>query len=140
MSDFIPNPPPKPASYLDAEFWAHCAAGRLAFQCCLECDTWRHIPRFMCAHCGSDQWEWRESSGRGEIYTWTICYMPMSRHFETIFPYAALVVTMEEGVRITAGLRDLDLDDLKIGLPVEVIFEPLDNGAQLPFFRPRTSA
>ena len=138
MSDFIPNPAPQPTSYLDEQFWAHCANGVLAFQCCSDCETWRHFPRFMCAKCGSDQWEWRKSSGRGEIYTWTICYMPMSREFETIFPYAVLVVEMEEGVRITAGLRDLAFKELAINLHVEVIFEPLADGARLPFFRPRS--
>ncbi|MFT4561730.1 MAG: putative OB-fold protein [Gammaproteobacteria bacterium] len=139
MSEFIPNPPPRPVTYLDEEFWQHCATGKLGFQCCEQCGTWRHIPRFMCAKCGSDEWAWRESSGRGEVYTWTVCYMPMSREFETIFPYAVLVVEMEEGVRITAGLRDLDYEELSIGLPVEVIFEPLADGTQLPFFRPRRS-
>jgi uncharacterized OB-fold protein len=139
MSEFIPNPPPRPVTYLDEEFWQHCATGKLGFQCCEQCGTWRHIPRFMCAKCGSDEWAWRESSGRGEVYTWTVCYMPMSREFETRFPYAVLVVEMEEGVRITAGLRDLDYEELSIGLPVEVIFEPLADGTQLPFFRPRRS-
>lgn len=137
MSEFIPNPAPRPTSYLDEQFWAHCAKGMLGFQRCLECGTWRHIPRFMCANCGSDAWDWRESSGRGEVYTWTVCYMPMSSEFETTFPYAVLVVEMEEGVRITAGLRELDYEELSIGLPVEVVFEPLANGDQLPFFRPR---
>ena len=136
MSEFIPNPPPRPVTYLDEQFWQHCATGKLG---CEQCGTWRHIPRYMCAKCGSDEWAWRESTGRGEVYTWTVCYMPMSREFETIFPYAVLVVEMEEGVRITAGLRELDYQELSIGLPVEVVFEPLADGTQLPFFRPRRS-
>ena len=137
MSQFIPNPAPRPKSYLDEQFWEHCAHGVLCFQCCSECETWRHIPRFLCANCGSEKWEWRRSSGRGEIYTWTVCYMPMSPEFEQVFPYAVLVVEMEEGVRITAGLRGLGYDDLKMGLSVEVIFEPLEGGGALPFFQPR---
>jgi uncharacterized OB-fold protein len=137
MSDFIPNPAPRPKSYLDEQFWEHCANGVLGFQVCNACGTWRHIPRFMCAKCGSHEWGWRESSGRGEVYTWTVCYMPMSPEFDGIFPYAVLVVEMEEGVRITAGLRDMDYQDLAIGLPVEVVFEPLESGVKLPFFRPR---
>ena len=51
MSELIPNPPPRPVSILDAEFWDHCANGVLAFQRCSDCGTWRHIPRFMCASC-----------------------------------------------------------------------------------------
>ena len=62
--------------------------------------------------------------------------MPMSKEFEKDFPYAVLVVEMEEGVRITAGLKDMDYKDLKIDLPVEVVFEPLESGGKLPFFRP----
>ena len=137
MSDVIPNPTPRPTNYLDEQFWGHCANGILCFQCCTECETWRHIPRFMCARCGSENWGWRQSRGRGTVYSWTVCHMPMSREFEQIFPYAVLVVEMEEGVRITAGLRGMDYTDLKIGLPVEVVFETLEGGGKLPFFRPR---
>ncbi len=137
MSEFITNPAPRPTNYLDEQFWANCANGKLSFQCCLECATWRHIPRFMCAKCGSDKWDWRQSSGRGVIYSWTICHMPMSREFETVLPYAVLIVELEEGVRITAGLRELAHQDLTLDLPVEVVFEPLAGGGALPFFRPR---
>ncbi len=136
-TQFIPNPAPRPTNYLDEQFWENCAKKILSFQCCHDCETWRHIPRFMCAKCGSANWGWRESHGRGTIYTWTVCHMPMSAHFEKDFPYAVLVVDMEEGVRITAGLRGLDYRELKIGLPVEVVFEPLKEGGYLPFFRPR---
>lgn len=139
MSEFIPNPAPRPTNYLDEQFWGHCADEILCFQCCVSCETWRHIPRFMCASCGSAEWGWRQSNGRGEVYSWTVCHMPMSSEFDKIFPYAVLVVEMEEGVRITAGLRDMDYQDLKVGLPVEVVFEPMENGGKLPFFRPRTA-
>ncbi|MBV1884149.1 MAG: OB-fold domain-containing protein [Pseudomonadales bacterium] len=134
---FIPNPPPRPNHYLDEQFWENCRNHVLAFQCCTSCETWRHIPRFMCAKCGSPDWEWRQSSGKGIIYSWTVVHKPMTPHFESIFPYAALVVEMEEGVRITAGLQDLDLDKIEMDLPVEVVFETLENGAVLPFFVPR---
>lgn len=137
MSTYIPNPPPRPVNFLDEQFWAHCADGVLGFQCCDDCGSWRHIPRYMCAQCGSDQWSWRESSGRGVVYSWTVCYMPMSPEFDNAFPYAVLVVEMEEGVRMTAGLLGMNHDDLRLELPVEVVFEPLEGGGQLPFFRPR---
>lgn len=137
MSDFIPNPPPIPNHYLDEQFWEHCARRILCFQCCARCETWRHIPRFMCANCGSAEWGWRESNGRGVVYTWTTVHMPMSPEFETLFPYTVLVVEMEEGVRMTAGLQGMDYKNLKIGLPVEVVFEPLAGDGALPFFRPR---
>ncbi|MAA73312.1 MAG: hypothetical protein CMN28_01220 [Salinisphaeraceae bacterium] len=138
MSDNLPNPAPAPTSqhYLDQQFWDHCAQGVLAFQCCLECGTWRHVPRYMCAHCGSPAWGWRESSGRGTVYSWTVCHMPMSPEFETVFPYAVLVVEMEEELRMAAGLTGLDYRELELGMPMEVEFKPLRSGGKLPFFRP----
>ena len=63
----------------------------------------------------------------------------MSPEFESVFPYAVLVVEMEEGVRMTAGLRGLDYQDLKLGMPMEVVFEPLKEGGKLPFFQPRAA-
>lgn len=134
--NFIPNPSPEPTHYLDAEFWENCRHHMLCFQCCTQCETWRHIPRFMCANCGSPDWEWRQSSGKGTIYSWTVVHLPMTPHFYDITPYAALVVEMEEGVRMTAGLKGMDHNDLEIGLPVEVVFETLENTAVLPFFVP----
>ena len=46
---------------------------------------------------------------------------------------------MDEGVRITAGLRELNYENLSLGLTVEVLFEPLKNGGQLPFFKPKNA-
>ncbi len=52
----IPKPIPKPDE-LNAEFYEHCAKEKLCFQRCNECRTWRHLPRSMCAKCGSTDWE-----------------------------------------------------------------------------------
>ena len=52
------RPLPSPDDPLVAEFWAHCNRGELCFQRCEECGTWRHLPRFVCASCGSDRWSW----------------------------------------------------------------------------------
>ena len=45
---------------------------------------------------------------------------------------------MEEGVRMTAGLKGMDYRELSIGLPMEVVFESLKEGGKLPFFQPRS--
>src|SRR5207253_8188738 len=54
-----------------AEFYAFCKNHELRFQRCTECGTWRHIPRDMCAKCGSFNWEWARSSGKGKLFSWT---------------------------------------------------------------------
>jgi uncharacterized OB-fold protein len=132
------RPLPAPDDPLVAEFWAHCNRGELRFQRC-ECGMWRHLPRFVCARCGSDRWSWAASSGRGRIYSWTITHQPLVRGFPDPVPYAVIVVELEEGVRMVSGLRGLEPAKLDLDLPVEVVFETVADGVRMPFFRPRTS-
>jgi len=64
VSKLVPQP-----DGLNAEFYAHCAAGELRFQRCTACATWRHPPRVRCAACGSDEYEWALATGRGPAYS-----------------------------------------------------------------------
>jgi uncharacterized OB-fold protein len=130
------RPLPEPDSDIDAEFWENCRKKRLCFQRCASCETWRHLPRHRCGHCGSKEWAWQESSGRGTIFSWTITHQPLLRNFPEPVPYAAIVVELEEGVRMVSGLRGIAPSELTLDLPVEVIFEEVSEGAHLPFFRP----
>ena len=130
---------PEPDDDLVAAFWENCARGELRFQKCSECGTWRHLPRLSCASCLSPKWTWELSSGRGKVYSWTITHQKLMRDFPDPVPYAVLVVELEEGVRMVSGLRDLAPKDLVIDLPVEVVFERVDEEWSLPLFRPRAN-
>jgi len=131
------RPLPQPDDDLTAAFWDHCAKGALFFQRCSKCETWRHLPRPRCAKCGSKEWSWQPSTGRGTIYSWTITHQPLLRNFPEPVPYASIVVELEEGVRMVSGLRDLKPSELRLDLPVEVVFEDAGDDMKLPFFRPR---
>lgn len=131
----VARPVPRPEGF-DAEFYAHCAEGRLCFQRCRDCGSWRHLPRHMCARCGSVEWEWAASSGRGRIYSWTVTHQAGHPAFAAEAPYVVAVVELEEGVRMVSGVRDLPLDRLELDLPVEVAFEPVSDAIALPYFRP----
>ncbi len=132
----IPKPIPKP-DRLNAEFYEHCAKEKLCFQRCNECRTWRHLPRSMCAKCGSTDWAWEESSGRGRIFSWTVTHQAIHPAFAGDVPFAVVVVELEEGVRMVSGLRDLPPEEISLDLPVEVEFERVSEQIALPYFRPR---
>lgn len=131
------RPVPEPDDRLVAEFWEHCARGELRFQRCGACGVWRHLPRLLCASCGSPAWSWERSSGRGKIFSWTVTHQPLVRDFPDPVPYAVVVVELEEGVRMVSGLSGLEPAKLELDLPVEVVFEDVAEGVRLPFFRPR---
>jgi uncharacterized OB-fold protein len=127
---------PAPAG-LNAEFYAFCAAGELRFQRCGACRAWRHPPRYRCAACGSDAWEWERSSGRGRVFSYTITHQSLDPAYADELPYAVLVVELEEGPRVVGNLRDLAPADLTLDLPVEVVFERLSDTIGLTHFHPQ---
>jgi len=121
------------------EFYEHCKNHELRFQRCKLCGTWRHVPRDMCAKCGSWEWQWVKSSGRGELLTWTVVTLPMQPTFAAEVPYAVTLIEMEEGPRIVARIVDAAPKDLRMGMPVEVIFDAVTPEVTLPRFK-RASA
>ena len=119
------------------EFYEFCHKHELRFQRCGDCGTWRHIPRDMCAKCGSFHWRWEKSSGRGKVFSWTTVMQPMLPQFAEV-PYSPVIIEMEEGVRMLSWLRDLKPEELKLDLPVEVAFEDVTPEVTLPMFRRRS--
>ena len=122
---------------LNGEFYAFLARGELRLQRCAACNAWQHPPRHRCAHCGSGAVSWEPATGRGRVYSWTVTHQAPLRAFAGRAPYAVLVVELEEGVRMVAGLADARPDQLELDLPVEVVFERITPEAALPQFRPR---
>ena len=120
---------------LTKEFYDWCRKRELRFQCCARCQAWRHVPRELCAECGSPEWRWEKSSGRGRVFTWTLVARAMHPAFQQDVPYAAVVIEMEEGVRLISQVIDCPPDELAIDAPLEVVFEDVTEEVTLPKFR-----
>jgi uncharacterized OB-fold protein len=110
-------------------FWDAAAQGRLLVKHCLACNQPHHYPRSLCPFCGSERTEWREASGRGTVYSFSIM-----RRVEA--PYAIAYVTLEEGVTMLTNITGCDLDAIRIGQAVRVVFTPSDGGPPVPMFAP----
>jgi len=124
---------PRPATDLEQEFWDHCARQRLCFQRCRDCEKWRHPPRHMCASCGSLQWDWVESSGRGRVFTWSLTHRAPHPSLVDHVPYASVIIELEESVRLVSVVRNVAPDALRLDLPVRVEFE-VGGDLSLPVF------
>jgi uncharacterized OB-fold protein len=116
-------------------FYGWCAKGELRFQRCSGCQAWRHVPRELCPECGSREWSWERSSGHGRVFTWTVATRAIHPGFEQDIPYAAVVVEMDEGVRVLSQVADCPPDELTMDMPVEVTFEAVTPEVTLPKFR-----
>jgi uncharacterized OB-fold protein len=118
------------------DFYQWCHDGELRFQRCRDCATWRHPPRPMCGSCHSLRWDWAPTAGKGKVHCWTVVYQALDAAFADDVPYVAAIVELDEGPRLATWVTGLPPDQLYVGMPVEVWFDPLDAQAALPKFRP----
>lgn len=122
-----------PSRYeLTEPFWAAARDGKLLIQRCRSCGAYQWYPRGHCRRCLAAEPEWVEASGRGRVHTFTIVERSSAPGFEP--PYVFAVVELEEGVRLTANLIGVALDQLRCDLPVRVTYERLTDEVTLPQF------
>lgn len=130
------NPTARPApvaTEVTRPFWEATRQHRLLIQHCSDCGRPQFYPRAFCRHCLGDRLEWRESSGRGRIYTFTINHRAANPHMADKLPYVVAIVTLDEGVRMMGNVVG-SLDTLRIDAPVTVRFLDLDADHSLPQF------
>ena len=110
-------------------FWDAAREGRFLVPFCSACGKAHWYPRAICPFCASDKIEWRNASGKGTIYTFSV----MRRAKD---PYAIAHVTLAEGPTMLTNIVDCDFDKLKIGQPVTVVFQETEGGPPAPMFKP----
>lgn len=128
---------PLPEPTLDSKpFWEALKRHSLELQKCPGCGKIRHYPRPVCDQCFSMEVEWIKASGRGKVFSWTVAHHPFHPGFKAEIPYVLVTVELEEGVRMVSQLKGATAEEMKIGLPVEVVFEDVTAEFTLPMFRP----
>lgn len=132
-SNSLPERPQPAISVESQPYWQGLREHRLRFQQCAACGKLRHYPRPMCDACYSMEISWHESAGRGTVQSWTIAHHPFHLAFKSAVPYALVTVDMADGVRMHAPWRGA-VETLALGLPVQVIFEKIDEQLTLPAF------
>lgn len=87
---------------------------------CSDCGTLSFPPRLVCRNCKSRNSSAYEFKGRGKLYSYTTIFQAPDR-FEQIVPYLVGLIDLEEGVRITAQLTDVQPKDVHIGMSLEMV-------------------
>ena len=130
----IARPAPTPSSF-SAPYWEGTRQKKLLVQYCPRAGQYQWFARPVSIFTGRRDLEWREVSGQGEVFTWTI-----TRRAPGLFrghePYVVATVTLDVGVNIVANLAQCPLDRLRVGLKVVPYWAPLPNGTHLLMFQP----
>jgi uncharacterized OB-fold protein len=114
----------------DEPYFQAAAEGKLMLKKCSACGEVHHYPRALCPFCFSDKVEWTQAKGTGVIYTYSV-----TRRGGPV-PYCIAYVTLDEGVKMMTNIVDTDLDTIKIGQKVKVVFKKSENGTSVPMFTP----
>jgi uncharacterized OB-fold protein len=133
----LPNPAPM-VTQANAEFWAATAEGRFQLQRCNECDTVLWFPRRHCPSCWTENVSTFDASGKGVIYSFTVIRKGAMAYKDS-GPFVIAYVELAEGPRVMTNIVDCDVETVKVGMPVEVVFHDTGEGNALYRFRPATA-
>ena len=135
----MPDPShPKPLPVITEEnrpFWEGCQQEKLLLQYCERCQRYQFYPRLYCMQCGADRLSWVEASGRGVIYSYTIIHQNKSPEFVHDTPYNVAIIQLEEGPRLMSNIVDVAPGDLRVDLPVMVVFDSVSDSISVLRFR-----
>jgi uncharacterized OB-fold protein len=87
-----------------------------------------------CHRCFASDLRWDVASGKATLYSFVVMHQPYPG-FEDEVPYNIALVELEEGVRCISNVVGCENADLQIGMPLDVVFDDLDDEVALPRFR-----
>ena len=88
-------------------------------------------PIAACPECGAEEFMDEKLSGRGTVYTFTICRVGPTG-FEDKVPYVYAIVELEEGPWVETDILDCTPEEVDIGTPVVLAGF---NASQRPLFK-----
>ncbi len=107
-------------------FWEGCGRHEIVLQRCRDCQTVQFRPRAVCASCLSSRIEHFIASGRGSVYTFTVTHQNNLPAFREACPYVLAYVELEEGPQLMTHIVGCEVQEVRVGMPVEVEFVDLD--------------
>jgi uncharacterized OB-fold protein len=130
------RPAPQPDE-VTSFYWEAADEGRLVLQRCEACGRFQYPPELVCTYCQHQSFEHVELSGAATLYSFCLVERPFHAGFVSQVPYVLALVELVEqpGLRLLTNILEADVDQLSIGMELEVCFEKLGE-THLPQFRP----
>lgn len=124
-------------------YWEAAAREQLSIPRCSGCGAWTWYPKENCPACGGSEMPWTRLSGRATLFSWVVVHHAFLPQYRGLTPFLPALVVPEEApaVRLTTRLVDCRPEDLRMDMPVEVAFRPLEfegvaGSVVAPLFRP----
>jgi uncharacterized OB-fold protein len=127
------RPAPDPTNF-SQPFWDAAKEKKLVLQYCLDSGKYQFYPRPVSQVTGKRNLEWREVSGKGEVFSYTVTRRPPPV-FKGAEPYVLGSIELDEGVRMMSPIVGCAPEDVKVGMRVRVAWEE-NEGFNYPVFEP----
>jgi uncharacterized OB-fold protein len=119
-------------------FWHGGAEGKLVFLRCRDCETWIHPPSPLCPDCHGKNLEPEAVSGRATVLTYTLNHQPWVPAPDHPYAIAIVEIAEQQGLRLMTNIVNCPAEQVRIGMPVRVVFEQHDD-VYVPLFEPAQS-
>ncbi len=116
-------------------YWEYIRNHELRMQKCTQCGFVRFPVSILCPKCHAMDVEWVQLSGKGIIYSYVIYRIAYHPAYQNDIPYVVAIIQLEEGPRMESNIIGCKVEDVKITLPVEVVFEDVTDTVTLPKFQ-----
>ena len=138
---FGPGIPPPAPDEVTAPFWEACRERRLVVQRCADCGTYRSPPSAICSKCRGFDFEFDESAGRGRVFTYTVVHHAGHPAVADAIPYAVAVVQLDDcgGAKLVSNVVGCSYAEVRVEMPVEVVWDEVSADLTVPRFRPAAS-
>ena len=115
-----PMPEPTPVT---KPFWDGLREHKVRIQYSPSADRYIFYPRILAPGTLADDLEWREVSGAGTLYTFTVADRPTAPPWADALPQLLAIVELDEGPRLSSELVDVAPDALRVGMRVKAVFQ-----------------
>lgn len=114
-----PLPVPTPVSQ---PFWDGLKEHVIRIQYSPSAGRYVFYPRILAPGTLADDLEWREVSGNGTLYTFTVTDRPTAPPWAGSVPQFLAIVELDEGPRMSTELTGVDPSALRVGMRVRPVF------------------
>jgi uncharacterized OB-fold protein len=135
MTQTRPKPTPRPAPE-SLPYWQAAHEHRLSIPRCDDCERFWFPPSRSCPHCLSPNFAFKDVSGRGKVFSFVTFHRVYHPAFENEVPYIVALVELEEGPRLLTNILGISHEEVRCEMPVEVVFDDVDEQTSVPKFRP----
>lgn len=94
-------------------------------------------PTPFCPECRSQEVEWPQLPGTGSLFSYTVVRRAIVPEMEGALPYVPALIDLDgaPGARLISALVDCEVDSIRIGAAVRVVFEHRTDGVAIPRFK-----